>query len=352
MAHKCNGGGSLLLVPRFVWKNFCDVQGFVLVETMLDLSPLVDYSGMSLSAWKQGPLFGMLCSLATGQCLYTWGMIIFTHSHAQLEVSSIFLEGQGLPVWCPPIWAGSCSWGVHEGYQGTMPLCEGQRNPPEGVPRWLSCPSLLLWGVVRPVLTDAPVLRLRFLFQQREIYPQALRAVWDHWHDIGQCAVVNLFSPPSHSVPAVSPVFLAWEGQGNSKGASCPPAALIVGWGAHVGCLAASWPLLGNVIACHTRFLELDAVSHALRQFQHSLREVHSPPHRQHGNDMSASKGRGGGGGGGLSVAWQRPFGVLGSDAPGCYVHHKSDSWVDLSSWMTHSQGSCLGAALTEAPHS
>ena len=70
------------------------------------------------------------------------------HPPTWLEAASVCVEGQGSSVSCPPIWADFSSSGIHQGHQGTVPSCEGQRCLPEGQPWWLACPGLLPGGCV------------------------------------------------------------------------------------------------------------------------------------------------------------------------------------------------------------
>ena len=130
------------------------------------------------------------------------------HPPTWLEVASVCVEGQGTSVSCPPIWADCSSSNIHQGHQGTVPSCEGQRCLPEGQPWWLACPGLLPGGVLRWRSGPAPVQILGFLSQLGEIQPQTLATArtleHDLWHHAMVCLSAPPPSPPSHTVPAAA----------------------------------------------------------------------------------------------------------------------------------------------------
>ena len=83
---------------------------------------------------------------------------------------------------CPPLRPGSSPVDLHEGHQRTVPSCQGQGYPSEGLPRRLASPP----GVVLAALLAGPppVPHLGFLSQRREIRPEALTAVRVPGHDL------------------------------------------------------------------------------------------------------------------------------------------------------------------------
>ena len=219
-------GGGLCFVPRVLWENFRGAQGFGWVATGAGSLP-------SQCLPQECPFPDGDGSLIPG-CYAPWRLGHFhrsegcafpsSHSPTRSEVASVCVEGQGLSVPCPPLQPGSSPMDFHEGHQRTVPSCQGQGYPSEGLPRRLAGTSLLQGVMLQPLSAGpAPVPQLGFLSKRGEIRPQALTAVRVPGHDLRHPAMASLSGPPSHTASAVPPVFLASLGLGNSTGVSVTP---------------------------------------------------------------------------------------------------------------------------------
>ena len=218
-----HGGGGLYFVPGFLWENFRGSQGFGWVATGAGSLP-------SQCLPQECPFPDGDSSLPPG-CHAPWRLghfhrsqgCVFPSSHppTRSEVASVCVEGQGLSVPCPPLWPGSSPVDFHKGHQRTVPSCQGQGYPSEGLPRRLAGTSVLQGVMLQPLSAGpGPVPQLGFLSQRGEIRPQALTTVRVPGHDLRHPAMASLSGPPSHTAPAVPPVFLASQGPGNSTGVS------------------------------------------------------------------------------------------------------------------------------------
>ena len=223
---RCDGAGVLPIVPGVLWEDFCGAQGFGRVET--GAGPLNPQRIPQESSFQDGNT-----GLPPG-CYAPWRLGSFHRPEGCLfpppypptrsEVAAVCLAGQGFSVPCPPLWSGSGSLDFHEGHQRTVPSCQGQGYPPEGLPRRLACTGLLPGAVLTPLSAGpAPVPQLGFLSQRGEIRPHTLAAVRVPGHDLRHPAMVGVSRPSSYRAPAVPPVFLASQGPGNSTGVSVAP---------------------------------------------------------------------------------------------------------------------------------
>ena len=216
-------GSGLYFVPGVLRENFRGSQGFGWLATGAGSLP-------SQCLPQECPFPDGDSSLPPG-CHAPWRLghfhrsqgCVFPSSHppTRSEVASVCVEGQGLSVPCPPLWPCSSPVDFHKGHQRTVPSCQGQGYPSEGLPRRLAGTSVLQGVMLQPLSAGpAPVPQLGFLSQRGEIRPQALTAVRVSGHDLRHSAMASVSGPPSHTAPAVPPVFLASQGLGNSTGVS------------------------------------------------------------------------------------------------------------------------------------
>ena len=132
---RCHGGGGLSFVPGVLWENFRGAQGFGLVETSAGSLPsqhvqqecFFPHGDSGLSAGRHAPWRLGRFHRSEG-CLFPP-----SYPPTRSEVAAVCVEGQGLPVSCPPVWPGSSPLDIHKGHQRTVPSCQGQGA---GITRW------------------------------------------------------------------------------------------------------------------------------------------------------------------------------------------------------------------------